>query len=156
MNASDIKKIIEGWCLHSGSNIFIPEFTFKGYRIDVAIVDTTHRWVRGFEIKVSRNDFLQDTKWVKYAKFCSTLSIVCPEGLIQPEEIKKPFGLVWIFNEGKLDKKLNVRSCSWKKRPENFQKKDLQAWLYTYIKVIEAELPRLQVENNSLRLNQKD
>lgn len=144
MNANDIKTTIKKWCLNSWNNIFIPEFTYGNKRIDAAIIDINHRWIRGFEIKISRADFLQDDKWTGYSSFCSSLSIACPEGLIKPEEIKKPFGLVWILENKDTKPKYWDKSCIWKKRPKNFQSRNSLAWLYKYVSVIETELPRLQ------------
>ena len=55
--------------------VYVPEFTFGGRRVDAAIIDVSKRWIRGFEIKVSRSDFLRDEKWQEYTEFCSSLSI---------------------------------------------------------------------------------
>ena len=57
----------------------MPEFTFGNMRIDATIIDTSKRDIKGLEIKVNRRDFLQDRKWTFYSKFCTTLSIICPE-----------------------------------------------------------------------------
>ncbi len=125
--------------------LYIPEFTFNDLRIDAIIIDIRHRWVRGFEIKISRQDFLADSKWQYYSSFCSSLSVVCPNGLIQPDEVKKPFGLLWADE-----------LCIWKKRPKKFNHRGSLAWLYTYLKVLELEMPRLAYENADLRLAVKE
>jgi hypothetical protein len=123
-------------------SLFIPEFSYGELRIDVAVVDFKHRWVRGFEIKRSRSDFLRDIKWTEYTKFLSSLTIVCPPGIISPEEIVAPFGLLWVDD----------KSCIfWKKRPRNFQDRKSLAWFWTYISVIEKELPRLKWELEEAR-----
>lgn len=133
--------------------IYVKEFSFNSLRADAVIVDTYKRWIRGFEIKLTRADFLRDMKWEKYTEFTSSLTIVCPEGLIQPEEIRKPFGLLWISE--------NKRGVTRKfvKKPAKFQHRGSLAWLYTYTKVLERELPRLQHENellkNSTKLKEK-
>ncbi len=121
-------------------SITIPEFTWLGLRIDAIHIDFEHRWIRGFEIKTARGDWLKDNKWVEYSEFCSSLAVVCPRGLIQPTEIDKPFGLLWI------GEKNNYPLLEWKKRPLNFQKRNSLAWLYTYIKVMEKEFPRMAWE----------
>lgn len=129
--------------------IYVKEFTYNSLRVDSVIIDTYKRWIRGFEIKVSRADFLRDLKWEKYSEFTSSLTIVCPEGLIQPEEIRKPFGLLYI----------SERTRKFVKKPAKFQHRGSLAWLYTYTKVLEKELPRLQHENillkNSIKLQEK-
>lgn len=64
-------------------SIYVPEFVYNGYRIDAIVIDLRTRWIRGFEIKRSRSDFRRDEKWTLYSQFCSSLSIVCPEGVVQ-------------------------------------------------------------------------
>ena len=123
-------------------NVYVPEFTFGNLRIDAIIVNIKKRWVRGFEIKISKADFNKDMKWTQYSRFCSSLSIVCPEGLIDPSEVEKPFGLLWVMKDF---------GCVWKKRPKNIQKRNSLAWLWTYIEILESELPRLVEEVQMLR-----
>ena len=114
--------------------LFIHEFTFYGLRIDAVVLNLRERKVRGFEIKVSREDFLQDKKWQLYSQFCSELSIVCPSELIQVDEVKSPFGLLWIGPAGEY---------IWKKRPKNIQHRDALAWTWRYLEILETEFPRL-------------
>lgn len=117
--------------------IYVPELTYGSMRIDAAIIDVSKRWIRGFEIKVSRSDFLRDEKWQTYTEFCSSLSIVCPEGLIRPDEVPAPFGLLYVRADG---------SVRWLRKPKRFQRRNGLAWLYQYVRVIEKELPRLSGE----------
>lgn len=51
--------------------------------------------VVGYEIKVSRGDFLQDDKWPNYLGMCNQLYFVCPTGVIDPSEIPEGVGLMW-------------------------------------------------------------
>lgn len=122
--------------------LYIPEFTFYGLRIDAAVIDIRQRKVRGFEIKVSREDFLQDKKWQLYSQFCSELSIVCPAEVIQPEEVKSPFGLLWIGPVGEI---------WWKKRPKNIQHREALAWTWRYLEILEIEFPRMLAEMGQMR-----
>lgn len=39
----------------------------------------------GYEIKVSRNDFLQDNKWHLYLQYCNEFYFVVPKGLVKKE-----------------------------------------------------------------------
>lgn len=117
--------------------IYIPEFTWGGYRIDAIVINTESRWIRGFEIKMNRSDFLRDEKWQHYAQFCSSLSVVCPQGIIKKEEVPDPFGLLVVRNEYSVD---------WVKKPRRFQKRDGLAWTYTYLDVIEKEFARVAIE----------
>lgn len=49
----------------------------------------------GYEVKVARGDFLQDTKWPAYLPLCNELYFVCPPKLIQPGEVPEAAGLIW-------------------------------------------------------------
>ena len=96
------------------------EFGIKEAIFDAFIIQSGDKKIRGFEFKVSRRDFLSDnklrptlisfaekrlhpepvdhlrTKWEKYLKFVNIFYWVCPEGLIQPNEVKEPAGLIWV------------------------------------------------------------
>jgi hypothetical protein len=141
MNAAEISQMISLSMSYHG--VVVPEFTFGSLRVDLMIVDLKHRWIRGFEIKTSRSDFMQDEKFVLYSRFCSSVAIACPEGLIKPSEIEAPFGLLWL-REGPL--KCDEKRLVWKKKPRNFQKRHSLAWFWTYVRVLEYELPRLSAE----------
>ncbi len=132
MTATDVYKGLSRF--NRWGNFIVPEYTYGDLRIDAIIINTQKKWVRGYEIKVSRNDFLNDEKWQLYSTFCSSLSVVCPFGLINKEDINKPFGLLWIGRNGEY---------SWKRRPKNFQKRESLAWLLQYYRVVEREFNRL-------------
>lgn len=51
--------------------------------------------VVGYEVKVSRSDFLQDTKWPKYMDLCHEFYFVCPNELIAADELPPTVGLIW-------------------------------------------------------------
>ncbi len=54
----------------------------------------------GYEVKVSRRDFVQDKKWRIYLDYCSEFYFVCPHGLISPDELPKEAGLIYCPKEG--------------------------------------------------------
>jgi hypothetical protein len=54
----------------------------------------------GYEIKVSRSDFLGDNKWQGYLPCCNELYFVSPFGLIQPNEVPEKVGLLWASKTG--------------------------------------------------------
>lgn len=56
--------------------------------------------VSGYEVKVSRSDFLRDDKWMAYLPLCNELYFVCPSGLIEPHEIGENVGLLWAAKTG--------------------------------------------------------
>lgn len=124
------------------SSIMIPEFTWRDLRADAILLNTNKRWIRTFEIKVSRADFLQDDKWHLYSQFSSSLAVACPHGLIKPEEIPSPFGLIYFKRVGGY---IGLE-ITWVKKAKRFQRRDSMSWLWTYLHVLELEMPRLQAE----------
>ncbi len=62
--------------------------------------------ITGYEIKVSRSDFLGDNKWHLYLQYCNEFYFVVPAGLIAKDEIPENVGLIYYYPEtGKLLKK---------------------------------------------------
>ncbi|WP_199925743.1 MmcB family DNA repair protein [Paenibacillus bouchesdurhonensis] len=51
----------------------------------------------GYEVKVSRGDFLQDQKWPGYMAYCNRFSFVCPKGLIAKDELPPEVGLIYYY-----------------------------------------------------------
>ena len=78
-------------------DIFIPEFTFGGKRIDALSINMRKKMVRGYEIKTSRADFMRDKKFQTYSNFCDLLYLVCPENLIRRDEIPDGIGLIYVI-----------------------------------------------------------
>ena len=138
-------------------NVYIDEYTHGGLRIDGISVNTRERTIKGYEVKVSRSDFKQDKKWHLYGEFCSSLSIVCPPNLIQPGEIDRPFGLIWIGYKARKTGYLDfgewdvVETFEYKKRPKELADVNMYNWLFTYMRVLEFEFPRLVGEVADLR-----
>ena len=48
----------------------------------------------GYEIKVSRGDFLRDEKWKVYLDYCTDFYFVAPPGVIDPKELPDEAGLL--------------------------------------------------------------
>lgn len=100
---TEVKNGPSGW---SGSNV----------RMDaVAIAKSwTHPCIYGYEIKVSRQDFLNDKKWPIYKDQTHSFSFVCPKGLIDPKEDSEDGGLIYYSEQtSKLytRKKAKYREC---------------------------------------------
>ena len=89
-------------------DVFVPQCkTGPTHYSAVGIMDAwvmRKSWVNfetiGYEIKVSRSDFKQDTKWKRYLPVCHRFYFVTPWKLIQPDEIEEPAGLYWITKTG--------------------------------------------------------
>lgn len=54
----------------------------------------------GYEIKVSRSDFLRDQKWPNYLPFCNSLYFVAPRAIILPSEMPEGVGLITVSEGG--------------------------------------------------------
>lgn len=50
--------------------------------------------ITGYEVKVSRADWLQDSKWEAYLGLCHVLFVVAPPGVVQLEELPESVGLI--------------------------------------------------------------
>jgi len=59
-----------------------------------------HPLATGYEIKVSRSDFLNDKKWVSYLAYCNEFYFVSPKGVIQVAEVPETAGLIWVTDTG--------------------------------------------------------
>ncbi len=57
---------------------------------------TTH----GYEVKVSRGDWLHNQKLEGYADYVHRLWVVCPWKLIDPSEVSEMCGLLWVTKKG--------------------------------------------------------
>jgi hypothetical protein len=68
---------------------------FWSIKVDWKKTDTI-----GYEIKVSREDFLNDSKWHNYLPYCNKFYFACPVGLIKPEELDPKVGLVYVNERG--------------------------------------------------------
>ena len=107
------------------------EFGVRAYpkdcRYDLMILNAQQQYFRAFEFKRTRSDFLQDLrsgKWVKYLDFCNSFTWVCPRGLIHPDEILSPMGLLWITDEQKVecyDHSYIWIKSEWKKLPRKLE-----------------------------------
>ena len=54
----------------------------------------------GYEIKINRQDFLNDEKWPGYLQYCSHFSFACPSGLIKASELPDKVGLYYMSETG--------------------------------------------------------
>lgn len=59
-----------------------------------------HPLTIGYEIKVDRQDFLNDEKWMGYLPYCNEFYFVTPSKLVMPEEIPDEIGLLWLSTTG--------------------------------------------------------
>ena len=54
-----------------------------------------HQQIRGYEIKVSRSDFLRDAKYPRYRPYFHEFYFVVPQGMVKREELDEGIGLMY-------------------------------------------------------------
>jgi len=59
----------------------------------------------GYEIKISRGDYLRDDKWRGYLPYCNEFYFVVPSGLLEKDEIPEGVGLITACGSRLLTKK---------------------------------------------------
>lgn len=92
-------------------DVFVPEcktgptqsYGGRAIRLDAWAMPRSwaHPEVHGYEIKVSRQDFLRDEKWPEYMAHCNCMWFVAPKSVIQLEELPAEVGLLEISKNGK-------------------------------------------------------
>ena len=109
------KDVLAGIQTRHTEDIFVPECNlgsaFAGCkRIDAWAMKRTWKPVTtvGYEIKVSRGDFLNDDKWPVYLDYCHELWFACPWKLIDPKEVPEGCGLLWMNQGGKMVRKVKA------------------------------------------------
>lgn len=88
-------------------------------RIDTWVLAVT--WTRytafAFEVKVHRGDFLRDVqagKWHSYLPHCSHFYFATPGGLVKPDEVPDPAGLVYIGDGERIRFAKRAVAREWK------------------------------------------
>jgi hypothetical protein len=91
-------------------DVFVPECKFGPTTVGRVASGRFDAWVMprswvhwttiGYEIKVSRRDFLADQKWDLYLEHCHEFSFVAPPGVIHPSELPDGIGLLEASKNG--------------------------------------------------------
>ena len=58
--------------------------------------------ITGYEVKISRQDWVRDEKWHAALPDCHAFYCACPPDLIQPEELPAEVGLIWVLAGGRV------------------------------------------------------
>lgn len=73
---------------------------------DVAAINLKRKEIRIIECKATRQDFLRDKKLLdidkSYYKHCHYFYILCPENIINNNDIPKEYGLLWINDKDEI------------------------------------------------------
>ena len=104
MTADDIIKLLAE---KHKDDVFIDQCKTGPSQSGLSIFDAwamvkswAHPCAYGYEVKISRNDFLRDNKWAAYLNYCNQMYFVCPTDLIKPEELPSEVGLLWVSKNG--------------------------------------------------------
>lgn len=106
ITAKDIERLL---AQRHDSDIFVPQCKNGStyYTDGLQILDgwaMAKSWKNpkftGYEIKVSRGDFIRDDKWRKALPLCNEFYWVAPQGVIAPEEVTAECGLIIVSKGG--------------------------------------------------------
>jgi hypothetical protein len=79
--------------------MWMDEFTWGPLRFDSISLDLKTWLITGFEIKVSRADFLGDKKWQNYLPYCNRFYFATTPGVVEPKELPDEIGLLELGEE---------------------------------------------------------
>lgn len=102
MKAAEVKKAVRRDWSDGHSTFFEVKggSTFLGDCPRMDVVGIEHSWspptVKIAEVKVSRRDFLNDTKWRTYLDYCNEFYWAVPTGLVGRDEIDAKAGLIMV------------------------------------------------------------
>lgn len=117
----DFKEYFRGNCRNAFFSLF--EMGIDDVRFDLIRINPYRQYIRIFEFKSGRSDFLADKKWQKYLKYCHTLTFVCPREEIQKDDLPAGIGLLWIYKwrHKRFSKVMTPKwtlGSEWIKRPK--------------------------------------
>lgn len=73
-------------------------------------------YFEGFEVKISRSDFLRDVKYHLYSRYVNSMTMACPKNMIGLDEIPDSFGLLYYTRDAK-DPENGIGQLRWKRKP---------------------------------------
>ncbi|MGD0485213.1 MAG: MmcB family DNA repair protein [Gemmatimonadales bacterium] len=85
---------------HLAGEIAMERLAMSGGQLDVAAMrlSWSHPLPTGYEVKISRADFLSDIrseKWRNYLGWVERLFFAVPKGMVERDEVPKQCGLLW-------------------------------------------------------------
>lgn len=101
LTESDVIRILNKHCGEQKMKFFAHIYRgSKGYILDGFAITQAYRSMKtiGYEIKVSRGDFLQDKKWQNYLPVCNTFYFVSPPEVIYKEDLPDGIGLYHVID----------------------------------------------------------
>ena len=118
-SSDELKRLAAQWILTQDPCIVAaPEVSVfhlgKEFRFDVLALRTapTYR-LFGFEIKCTRQDFLQDKKWPFYQQFVNNFYFVCPnETIVSSQDVPRQVGLLYLKTNGAMTLRAKRKATS--------------------------------------------
>ena len=113
---------------HTGPYFSIFETGLDENRFDLIRVDPYRRYIRIYEFKSCRKDFLSDKKWQNYLEYCHTFTFVCARHAIEKEDLPSGIGLIWIY-KWRWDRQTRLADTwilekEWVKKPRKREMKE--------------------------------
>ena len=96
MTENEVIRIINRHCTEQKLKFFAHVYRgTKGYILDGFAISQAYRNMKtiGYEVKVSRSDFLRDDKWQNYLPVCNTFYFVSPPDVIHKDDLPEGIGL---------------------------------------------------------------
>jgi len=133
------KQVIELLKVKHKDDVFVPECKdgptqeTRHARLDAWVMNRSwaHPMVTGYEVKVSRTDFINDNKWHAYLPLCNCFYFVAPKGLIKLSELPQEIGLLEVATTGTL-----LRTV----RKAQYRNVEIPESLYRYILMCRAKI----------------
>lgn len=97
-----LKAVGMKWIKEKVTDVVCREVKYKNMRsiADVVGINLKRREVRILEAKASKADYVRDKKLLEldysYYKHCHYFYIICPDNIIQPDDVPKEYGLLWV------------------------------------------------------------
>ncbi len=115
-------------------------------RLDLVAIPRSwaHPYVYGYEIKVSRGDFIQDTKWTSYLDYCTDFYFVATPGVIDKSEVSPEAGLLVTSKNGK-------RLFTVKKAPT--RDVEIPRDLFWYILICRSMITKYDIPDSAISCN---
>jgi hypothetical protein len=149
-NTSQAKTVLQLLQDRHSDDVFVSECKNGPTHIadDLQIFDAwvmkkswAHPLTIGYEIKVARSDFMQDTKWPGYLQYCNEFYFVSPSNVIRPEELPPEVGLIWCSKN---------MTRLFTKRKAVYRQIDPPDSLFRYILMARARITREQLQEGNI------
>lgn len=102
LTESDVLRLLYKHCTSQNMKFFAHVYRgTKGYILDGFAVTQAYQNMKtiGYEVKVSRSDFLQDKKWQNYLPVCNLFYFVSPPDVIHKEDLPPGIGLYHVVDK---------------------------------------------------------